>query len=322
MAYKRSIYFSDEFSKYLTIYVSRMQNGRTAEEVWGAVRVLCDYLKKDFLELDGCDVESFFNYMAVRVSQGSLRCTTYNNRKSIYGKLALFLHTEYPELGFDNPFVLIRPLSYKAGIKASKIPSLEEVDAVLEASKKEPMYYLILSLAFRVALAASQIIHLRRDNVYRDGENLSLYIPGNGYKDDLLLPLSADIGVLLVEYISNMDYTDAEGRLFYNKYKNPLSLKNLDTAVARFVSASGIANRYTLQDLRSRAILDMVRASTEAGEDAMEVATYVGIKELRLNTYISAAMLAEKCPADLVNLRVKPLSSIAEDCEDEGVAEW
>lgn len=322
MSFKESVYFSDEFTKYLKIYVSRMQNVRTAEEVWGAVRVLCDYLKMDFLELEGRDVETFFNYMAARVNQGTLRCTTYNSRKSIYGKLALFLHDEYPGLGFDNPFALIRPLSYTAGIRASKIPSLEDVDAVLEASKTEPMYYLILSLAFRAALTASQIVSLHRDNIYKDGNSVSIHIPGNGYKDDIMIPLSSDLSELLARYISNMDYIDAEGHLFYNRYNNPMSIKNLDDAVARFVSASGIENRYTLQNLRSRAILDMLRASAEAGEDVKEVATYVNIRELRLNTYLSAALLAEKCPADLVNLMVKPLDADADELEGDGVTEW
>lgn len=309
MAYRKSIYFSEEFTAYLTTYTNSFRNERTAAETWGAVRVLCDYLKKDFLDIDGTDASHFFDYMASRASQGTLKSTTINSRKSIYNKLSVFLHEQYPEIEFTNPFVLIRPLSHKACIKPSKIPTLAEIDAILEASKEEPMYYLILSLAFRAALTATNIISLRQDNIQKTDTGLCIHYAGTGIKGDQIISLPDDIATLLSNYIAGMTYIDTAGHLFYNKYHNPLTLRNLDKAVEKFVSRSKIGGKYTLQDLRSRAILDMLNATLETDGNVNEVAAYTGIRDLRLNTYVGAANLVERCPAGLVNLMVKPIDN-------------
>lgn len=313
MAYTASKFFSDTFIKCLTSYTNSLKNARSAEENWGAVRILCDYLKKDFLAIDETDVEKFFNYMAQRAQHGTLKNTTINSRRSIYNRLSLYLAEQYPELGFDNPFVLIRPLSYKAGIKPSMIPSLNEVDAVLNASRAYPMYYLILSLAFRAALTATNIISLRMDNIQNTDEGLCIHFSGDGYQNDHIIILPEDIAKLITDYTKGMTSIDSEGHLFYNKYGNPLTLRNLDKAVEKFVVLSGITNRYTLKDLRSRAILDMIKATVESNGNVNNVASYAGIKDLRLNSYVNAYTLAEKCPAGLVNLRVKPFTETAQE---------
>lgn len=319
-SYKKSDYFSEEFIELFTVYTNSIANERTAAETWGAVRVLCDYLKKDFLDIDEKDSTHFFDYMASRASQGTLKCTTINSRKSIYNRLCIFLNENYPELGFGNPFAQIRPLTYRAGIKPSKIPSLSEIDAVLEASKSEPMYYLILSLAFRAALTATNIISLRQDNIQKTDKGLCIHFTG---KHDQIIPLPNDITILLSDYMASMTYMDKEGHLFYNKYNNPLTLRNLDKAVEKYIARSGIEKKYTLQDLRSRAILDMLHATLEHEGDVKNVASYVGIRELRLNTYVNATTFVEKCPADLVNLAVKPLDSdIQNNLSGEEINEW
>jgi site-specific recombinase XerD len=102
-----------------------------------------------------------------------------------------------------------------------------------------------------------------------------------------------------------MPYIDESGHLFYNKHNNPLTARNLDAYFEKIWKKSGIETKYTLKDLRSRSILDMVSAAIRSGSDLPTVGAYVGIKDLRLNTYVSANTIVGDCPADLVNFQIK-----------------
>ena len=49
----------------------------------------------------------------------------------------------------------------------------------------------------------------------------------------------------------------------------------------------------------------MVNAALKSDTDISSVGSYVGIKDLRLNTYVSANTIVGDCPANLVNFSVK-----------------
>ena len=49
----------------------------------------------------------------------------------------------------------------------------------------------------------------------------------------------------------------------------------------------------------------MVNAAIKSDADLSSVGSYVGIKDLRLNTYVSANTIVGDCPANLVNFSVK-----------------
>ena len=48
-----------------------------------------------------------------------------------------------------------------------------------------------------------------------------------------------------------------------------------------------------------------VNAAIKSDADLSSVGSYVGIKDLRLNTYVSANTIVGDCPANLVNFSVK-----------------
>lgn len=306
MAYVRSDYFSDKFVDCFYLYLDDLASNGAAESYWSVVRILCDYTKKDFLDIDEHDADAFYKYMMVRAQEGSLKNTTVNMRLSCYKNLANFITTNFPTWNYVNPFVRLRPLDYTAGIKPSKIPTLKEIDAILDAAKESDMYYLIITLAFRVALSVADITSMRLHNVKNNDTGLYLHFAKKSRSDtEKVVPLPEDVSILLSDYINSMPYVDADGHLFYNKYNNPLTMRNVDSAISKYVEKSGIDNKYTLKDLRSRAILDMVGASIDKDLPVEAVAAYAGIRDLRLNLYVRAANLVESCPADLVNIQVK-----------------
>lgn len=303
---KTSCYLSDKFLQYFDSYSATLHNDRTISEYKGTISILCDHAKKDFLELSVQDVESFFNYMAKRVCQGSLTKGTVNVRLSNYRQMAAFITDHYPEEPYQNPFLQIQPASgLNNQINPSIIPSLKEIDQFLSCVDS-PMYYLIFCMAFRIALSASAIITMRLSYVQKLDDNYCLhYPPKDRFSPDRVIVLPNDIAQLLLSYIDNMPYIDESGHLFYNKHNNPLTARNLDAYFEKIWKKSGIETKYTLKDLRSRSILDMVSAAIRSGSDLPTVGAYVGIKDLRLNTYVSANTIVGDCPADLVNFQIK-----------------
>lgn len=300
-----STYLSEEFKHYFEHYAAS-QKERTAAEYLGAISLLCDFAKKDFLAITNHDADMFFHYLSKRVIAGSLKKTTLNYRLYMYKQVASYIQNTFPEANYENPFLLISPEhGIKNDIKPSTIPSLSEIDRFLSCVDS-PMYYLIFCMAFRVALSAKDVLSLRMDHVQKFDDHLCLHFPApDVFTSDRVVVLPKDVEELLSEYIADMPYVDEKGHLFYNKYLNPLTPRNLDACFERTLKASGIENKYTFKDFRSRSILDMVNAAINAGKDPSSVAPYVNIKEQRLASFVSANSIVGECPADLVHFSVK-----------------
>lgn len=304
---KPCAYFSETFLCYFDAYQKTIRNERTKEEYRRNVAILCNFAQKDFLELTEEDIDAFFSYLRKRVAEGSLKKTTINSRLSCFNKIAAYITQNYPDSEYRNVFALIEPeRGVQSQILPSKIPSLSDIDEFL-GHVDSPMYYLIFCMAFRIALSASDIINLKLSNIQvTDQKTCIHYPPKDRFSSDRVIVLPQDIEELLKNYISTLRYVDEDGHLFYNTHKNPVSPRNLDAYFEQTLKKTNLTQKYTLRDLRSRAILDMVNASIRNDADVNAVGAYAGIKGLRLNTYVSANNLVGSTPpADLVHFQIK-----------------
>jgi len=307
MAVNEGSYLSKEFMEYFNHFSSDYRT-RTVKEYLGIVRLLSEYAKKDFLDISPTDAGNFFSDMKIRIQHDKMTVSTYNARLSCCKKLGTYIEETYPQLNYSSPFVLIEALPMKLSIKASNVPSLEEMDALLSVSKDNSMYYLILCLAFRMGLSSSDIVALRRTYIRQLDDCVTIVFPPDpSHKEQREKALPEDLKDIMLDYLKNMVYEDSEGHLFYNKYRNPLTLRNLDSLIKKMMKLSGVVGDYTIKDFRTRAILEMVRVSAndESGEELERVCEYVDIGELRMSYYKEARNLVNSCPANLVNLRVK-----------------
>lgn len=308
-------FFSEEFTKILTVYLQRYQNVRTQSEKWNLVRLFCEFCHKDFLEIDGSDVSLYFNDMERRIANGTLSASTYQSRKSILVTLSNYIVEEYPDLCFENHFVHTSIYNVSGSIRPSHIVSMSEVDAFLEASKDWPMMYTIISLVLRVSLTASEIVSLRECNVQQVDGRLVIHFPRVGQRKERVIPLPPDVEQVLANYLCSsnyLDHVDEQRHLFYNTKGRPLSQRILDSSVKKVMKKAGLDAGYTLRDIRSRSILDMINGVGASCGDAARrrelldgIGEFAGIRELRLSTYVGAAHLVHECPASLSNLQVK-----------------
>jgi len=296
----KSDYFSPEFSEILEAFLGCYKNERTQVEVGRAVKNLCNFCKKDFLSLEGEDVQTYFDDMARNVTSG-----TFYSRKSWFHQLGVYIEKNYPNVGYEDSFHLVKCGEVSQKIKSERIPSLKDIDNILEASKENPMFYLIFLFAFRCALTSTQIVSMRRDNIIFKDERAYFHFPKTMYDKEKLLVIPKDIYQPLVAYYTEVLPKYSDEYLFHNQFQNQLTLRNLDSAVTKYRNKANVEGYFTMSDLRSRSILEMVNASDKSPESLEKIAVFSGLHSLRLSSYVHSASLVEECPADLVNFELK-----------------
>jgi len=298
-------YLSDKSKEYLSNFIEiGKYKSRTHTSYLTSVRALCNFAKKDFLELTDGDIVSFVKHMKSQLQHGELTQSTFNVRVTSYKTLAEFIYNNYPgEMQKLFTSVPLYPGDEK--IKSSKIPSLEEMDKLLSTCAKNPMHYLIVALAFRVGFSTGDIVGLTLSSVHTDAVDAdALFITFKSRKERIVR-LPEDVSKLLKNYIDNMGYVDDEGHLFYNSYGNPMTARNLVSLINKLLEKSGLPTDYCVRDFRSRAILDMVEANVGNAENMEKLQDYVNLKGRRMYSYIEARHLtATFSPADYVNIRV------------------
>jgi len=297
-----SEYCSDEFRELLSDYSYSFNKPRTFDEYVNYINLICDYLCMDFMDITLEDAERYMSYMYSRMHDGKL------SRKTIYVRLHCYrVVGDYAEERFDeyvSPFGKIRmPDRPGDSINPMNIPSLQELDKFMTVTREYPMYYLIYALATRVGLTASAILRMRTEDIvreqYGDGESVFLRVDESGLFEERYIALPKDVSSILDDYLAEANI--AEGVLFRNKHKNPLTLRNLDAATERFVKEAGI-RKFTMKDFRSRAILELIKTGTNIAS----IREYTGLSQMRIGTFAQAKGFIERsCPADLVNYELK-----------------
>lgn len=298
-------YYSDKFKQILSDYKQTLRAERTFVEYTRITALICNFLKKDFLDIDESDAEKYFNTIKASIRTGEVTRKTVGMRLSCCNSISKFIEKQYEEIVYDNPFKGISRPETNACISPTSIPSIEELDAIMTQAKKEgDAVFLIMALATRMSLSSTAIVKLTKNDILEENGLHYLKTEPVSTKPANLIMVPSDVDTILTHYISLME-TDSEGHLFFNKYNNPLTIRNLDTITKRVVKASGVTTQYTIKDLRKRGVLELAK-TIKNNNDKAKVAEYVGIKANRLNDYINAASyISNSCPPNLTNYRLK-----------------
>ena len=296
-------YCSDKFIGLMDDCSYSFKNSRTYAEYVNYINMLCNYLERDFIDIDHDNANRFMTYMYNRRSAGKLSRGTIYVRLHCYKVVAEFLEEHID--GYESPFRKIRfPDKPSDNINPKRIPSMQELDRFMSVVKSDPMYSVIYALATRVGLSATSILNIRIGDIsreeYGDGNVVTfLRLDGKGFNKERYIALPRDVSKLMEAYLSVV--VPVDGAIWFNEHKRPLTLKNLDSATKRFVTSAGIGH-YTMKDFRSRAILELVKA----GNDLETIKEYTGLSHMRVNTFASARSLVSRaCPAELVNYELK-----------------
>lgn len=301
-------FLSELFMDYFAEYVN--QNGmsdNTRKEYLYRIRHVCDWCEKDFLDIGVSDAERYFNYLQNLYATGDITRRTIYGRYNTCCNLASFVQGQGSMEGYRNPFASIKiHTPENTRVPLHSIPSSEAMDIIL-AKAPDEMYYLVFALAFRVAFSLSEILSLTLSHIVESGDVIFVRCNARKTIPARTVALPEDVANIMRHYIDNMPYVDAEGHLFYNKYKNPLTMDNVNKRLRKIMSECDFDEKYSLRGFRSRSILDMVVATAKKEACMDDVADYTGIRSRRLAAYVkSSSGVIMNTPANLVNINIKP----------------
>lgn len=303
--YTYSKYMSSFFiENILSPYLASMRNKRTAIEYVGYIRILCNQLEKDFLDISEKDATLIFAKWETMMKEGRLNRKTICVRLSCYNSLSSFILEKMKHLlpEFLSPFYKIRRPDVTDHILPSQVPSMSELDAVFSQASSNPMYYLILALGTRACMPATKITQITINSIYKEKGRTYLYLKGTAGDDsDRTILLPSDVAKLLDNYLRTLQVIDSSGHIFYNARGNVLTLKNIDSQISKYVNAAALERNYTLKDFRCRGILEMINA----GSDEATIMSYTGLGIMRTRQFYLAKGMLTGCPADLVNFQLK-----------------
>lgn len=284
--------------EHIEPFLASLRAERTRTEYVGYLRLLCDYLCMDFMDIGPAEADRVFHNWKQRIPRGELSKKTVCVRLSCYNSLA-----RYIELGsngeYKNPFEHIERPEVIDKISPLNIPTLDEMDKILSAASGDPMAYLIFALVSRCAISATKITRITFDSIIKEGDKVGLiFAETAAFKEDNIVMLPDDVATLFMDYVNTPRYRDSVGHIFYNKHNHPISIKNLDSLASKYIGMTGY--KYTLKDLRSFAIIEMANAGVEESD----VMKYVNIGAMRTRQFYEAKGVLSKCPANAVNYRL------------------
>jgi len=296
-----SEYMSEDFIQdILSPYLASMKNKRTAVEYVGYLRLLCNKVCKDFLDITSEDAYHVFEAWKSLMRSGELSRKTICVRLACYNSISKFIQEKLDYPDFVNPFDSIARPEVVDTVAPNKTPTMREVDMIVSQTKDNPMYYLIMALVTRACIPSSKITRITLNSIVREDGKVALLFKNNTYDSHSVVVLPGDVVVLLDSYLSTLSEVDEKGHIFYNARGNALTLKNLDTAISKYVKKSGVGENYTIKDIRTRAILELVAA----GASENSVMQYTGLGPMRTQQFFEVKAMLSECPADLVNYRM------------------
>ena len=309
-------YVSDDFRDAYRRFSTSVRSLRTLDEYTGYINLLCNYLKKDFLDIDYADADRYFKEQRSKISEGRLSRYTVCVRLSCYKSLASYISSASVRDGYEDPFQYIRhpEIDYNI-VNANKIPLLGELNELIEVIKTDTMFYLVFMLASRVGMSATDIVSIRSHMLDVNGDVYYVVFPARTqFEEPRIVTLPDDVCSLVRRYLlelggygggedavsKRLSEGIAKGYIFFNRLGNPLTIRNIDSYFDKACRESGIGKKYTLKDFRSRAILQLA----DAGVTAKEISRYTGLKMDRVQSYVhSTHIINGDSPANLPNIR-------------------
>lgn len=300
---KPSLYFEEDFlNRILPLYFDTKKNSRTANEYFSYICLLCDYLEKDFIKITEADALKYYEYLYSKYYSGNLSRKTINVRFAAYKNLALFICEKNLLPEYKNPFHQIKRIPTSNDISVGHVISMTELDKIMSEARSDKMMYLILALAGRCAFKLSEIISLKMSMIQiLDGRAYVNFPKKSEYHNLDVRMLPDDVSELMIDYLETVTFYSEEKFLFYNEHYRPITSRNIDSAVEKFVKHSGINCRYTIKDIRTRCIIDM----KNSGLPDNLIADYTNLQVRHIKNYDNAARAAMDCPPDLINYQLK-----------------
>lgn len=177
-----------------------------------------EFSQKSVFEVDEMDAEKYLGFLAKEKKRGNVQedycACIFLELRTFYDFIQSCGTIPNPFSGIENPFKLRDRLS------VVDLPSLQEVDILLGTCKNDPVLFLCVLFAFRMALPISEIVQLEKRNFCFDESDGNMYLSAwrwvDGQKKEMLLAVPDD----LIPHIQNvLELTPADYNYLFRSQK-------------------------------------------------------------------------------------------------------
>lgn len=212
-------------------------------------------LNANFLNITPAQANVY--YEAIKV--GNLALTTKNERLRIVKSIGLYMEGKIP--GYRSPFTHLRPYSDQGFLRASEVPSMEDLSAVMAVAEAggKMREFMAMSLAFRMCLTTSELVSLRSVHfkTQPDGQ-MYLDVPANEFRERTI-PVPEDIITLIRRIEPDFFLGESKPLLYNTRNKKPIRDVTLAKQIAAISKEADM--EITLQDIRNLGILLYYKAN-------------------------------------------------------------
>lgn len=272
-----SEYISEHFLSEIYPYIeSKLRNDVSRSNYRIALNHICDFCKKDFIEITESDVRRYmdalangtllssrdkpFSKQAITTKLSCLRSIA-NTLDSSEGLFSI-------PLDYSSPFKRIT-ISDTPDIKLERIPTVEDIDRILKASNEQVRVMTLL--AYRCCLTVSELMGLEVSQFAEDkkGRLFIHFTPTIAPERDVKVP--DDIRPDITRYLDRIG-PDAK-YVFLNKRGNQFIESTLHNTYKKAVILAHTSSRWTLQDIRNAGISHILYS----GAEPEKVAEFLGV---------------------------------------------
>lgn len=280
-------------------FTAHFRSSTTIGSYRSDITEMCNYFKKNYVEIDSADVKDLFIWLSHRVEQSEIKPATMAKKFREYHSLAQYLCVNKEKYGIPDEYEdFFYPYLTKVARqeKFAKAIPIEEIDKLFDVAQADIMVYTIFILLFRAGLSSTEIIEIKVKDIeqYADG----VYVWIRNRKEACYLP--EDVVDILAEYLEQREDNEY---LFYNKSGRPLNTMYISRMMKKYTGFAGIPS-YSAKTLRNSCAFTMYAY----GAKDKHVARQLGTTQMQIKRYddIRYKDNIQKQAQNLVKLKVEP----------------
>lgn len=298
-------YLSPELEDFWKLYQRQLKSEKTRSTYWSDIVSFINFAGKDFLDITQSDVDRFYFYHA---KEKPIKLATLQKKFRELSAFSDFIADNIAsQLGneayYENYFYgKLADLNAMVKMAKGHIPTVKEMDKLLNVAKENMMHYAMFTLAFRCAVKPSELLKIRPgDFMERQG---SLYLEIGEKNSRRVIPLPEDMTAILGQY--NEKRSKDASYYFYKKSMEKLNERALERLVQDYALKAGIPP-ITMYGIRDAAVALMCAS----GAKDSYIARDCGLTERAVERYkeIIPAYTLKESAIGLVRIRVLPADS-------------
>lgn len=294
-----STYMKEVTGNLWNDFSKRFRNKNSINVYFGDISECMDICEKDITDFHKEDADHYYQYLMQKVKDRKIQLVTVKKKIKEIHKFSEFITEKKKEYlipdSFDNYFYQYA-VQYFKDEELVTIPTLQDVDKIMDAAKDDLMVYTILTIVQRIGLRSTEICNLKPDHIVADPNGVFIILRRE--KDEQLRFVPEDVVQILELYLEKREKKEY---LFYNKWGRKLNTQYLH-AKMKMLTEKAKTPSYSLMDLRK-----MCGAVLFAyGAEPSQVARQMGITTMHINRYDNVTYERNllKEINDLVHLKV------------------